>query len=290
MAKVNRPDGSLVSGKLSKKSKKVHRIRNGAETTYEMEYYSGPASKAQKAARSLHAKICAVLNPLMSDPEQVKALEAQMKEYNSRHPLDKFLTVRQYAYEQIKRSLLDRNHVAAAKADAKTPLPRGLKMYIKPFAELSAAEIYEILKARFSVFVLEQGIMYLDEDNIDYTATHLAQCSRSNMAKATDEYFSPVSLPKPNVRALISSAFMRKWMPCRSIGTSDLPRLANLSSKQVFPTSSWSENLLLPNAKNRRLLTIAYCFSRVNAYKKHLFARKIKKSLHICKIFSIFVA
>ena len=69
MAKVNRPDGSLVSGKLSKKSKKVHRIRNGAETTYEMEYYSGPASKAQKAARSLHAKICAVLNPLMSDPE-----------------------------------------------------------------------------------------------------------------------------------------------------------------------------------------------------------------------------
>lgn len=174
MAKVNRPDGSLVSGKLSKKSKKVHRIRNGAESTYEMEYYSGPASKAQKAARSLHAKICAVLNPLMSDPEQVKALEEQMKEYNSRHPFDKFLTVRQFAYEQIKRSLLDRNPVAAAKADAKTPLPRGLKMYIKPFAELSAVEIYEILKARFSVFVLEQGIMYLDEDNIDYTATHLA--------------------------------------------------------------------------------------------------------------------
>ena len=49
-----------------------------------------------------------------------------------------------------------------------------MKLYIKPFAELSAAEIYEILKARFSVFVLEQGIMYLDEDNIDYTATHLA--------------------------------------------------------------------------------------------------------------------
>ena len=50
MAKVNRPDGSLVSGKLSKKSKKVHRTRNGVEYSYEMEYYSGPASKAQKAA------------------------------------------------------------------------------------------------------------------------------------------------------------------------------------------------------------------------------------------------
>ncbi len=42
----------------------------------------------------------------------------------------------------------------------------------KLFAELTAAEIYEILKARSRVFRLEQNIRYLDEDDIDYDSLH----------------------------------------------------------------------------------------------------------------------
>ena len=42
----------------------------------------------------------------------------------------------------------------------------------KPFSELTAAEIYEILKARSRVFQFEQNIRYLDEDDVDYDSLH----------------------------------------------------------------------------------------------------------------------
>ena len=40
------------------------------------------------------------------------------------------------------------------------------------FSELTAAEIYEILKARSRVFQFEQNIRYLDEDDVDYNSLH----------------------------------------------------------------------------------------------------------------------
>ncbi|MCH5209313.1 MAG: GNAT family N-acetyltransferase [Oscillospiraceae bacterium] len=42
----------------------------------------------------------------------------------------------------------------------------------KPFSQLTAAEIYEILKARSKVFQFEQNIRYLDEDDVDYNCLH----------------------------------------------------------------------------------------------------------------------
>lgn len=42
----------------------------------------------------------------------------------------------------------------------------------KLFGELSAAELYEILKARSRVFMLEQNIRCLDEDDVDYDSLH----------------------------------------------------------------------------------------------------------------------
>ena len=42
----------------------------------------------------------------------------------------------------------------------------------KLFSELTAAEIYEILKARSKVFQFEQNIKYLDEDDVDYDSLH----------------------------------------------------------------------------------------------------------------------
>lgn len=42
----------------------------------------------------------------------------------------------------------------------------------KRFGELSAAEVYEILKARSAVFMLEQNIRCLDPDGADYDCLH----------------------------------------------------------------------------------------------------------------------
>ena len=42
----------------------------------------------------------------------------------------------------------------------------------KNFSELDAREVYEILKARMKVFLLEQNIVCLDTDEVDYDAIH----------------------------------------------------------------------------------------------------------------------
>lgn len=43
----------------------------------------------------------------------------------------------------------------------------------KYFNELSSRELYEILKARAAVFIVEQNIVYQDMDDIDYRSLHV---------------------------------------------------------------------------------------------------------------------
>lgn len=45
--------------------------------------------------------------------------------------------------------------------------------HCKPFSELTAKELYKILKLRNEVFVVEQNCAYLDTDEKDYKALHL---------------------------------------------------------------------------------------------------------------------
>ena len=42
----------------------------------------------------------------------------------------------------------------------------------KRFDELTAREMYEILRSRAEIFVVEQGIRYVDMDGIDYNCLH----------------------------------------------------------------------------------------------------------------------
>ena len=46
-------------------------------------------------------------------------------------------------------------------------------MELKSFKELNSTELYEILKLRAEVFVIEQDCNYLDPDGQDYNAYHL---------------------------------------------------------------------------------------------------------------------
>ena len=43
----------------------------------------------------------------------------------------------------------------------------------KHFDELATKELYELLKARMEVFVVEQNIKYQDLDDVDYNAYHI---------------------------------------------------------------------------------------------------------------------
>ncbi len=48
-----------------------------------------------------------------------------------------------------------------------------MELHIKTFGELSGREVYEILKARMAVFMIEQHIFCLDMDDTDYESLHL---------------------------------------------------------------------------------------------------------------------
>lgn len=47
-----------------------------------------------------------------------------------------------------------------------------MKSIAKYFNELTSKELYEILKSRSEIFVIEQHITYQDMDNIDYNSLH----------------------------------------------------------------------------------------------------------------------
>ncbi len=47
-----------------------------------------------------------------------------------------------------------------------------MNVIIKKFDELTTTELYEILKARAEIFIMEQNINYQDMDDIDYNSLH----------------------------------------------------------------------------------------------------------------------
>lgn len=171
MAKTHNQDHSLRSGKMNKKDKEIHRVINGKEYIHTVtNEYDGPASEAQKAHRTNFGKINSVVNRIMANPVQVADFEQRMKEANKQFTakgLEKpYETTRQYVYAVIRDQI-------ELTPPPPTQLPKGISLHIRTFADLSTSELYEILKARYAVFTQEQGIIYLDEDNIDYIATHV---------------------------------------------------------------------------------------------------------------------
>ena len=48
-----------------------------------------------------------------------------------------------------------------------------IQLHIKPFQELTADELYEILRVRSEVFVVEQDCVYQDLDGDDKASIHI---------------------------------------------------------------------------------------------------------------------
>ena len=48
-----------------------------------------------------------------------------------------------------------------------------MDIVVKSFDELTTVELYEILKARAAIFVVEQNCVYQDLDDVDYQSLHV---------------------------------------------------------------------------------------------------------------------
>ena len=73
---------------------------------------------------------------------------------------------------------------------AKSQAMTALSWILRPFDRLSAAEIYNVLRLRSRVFVVEQQCLYLDMDNKDQEAFHLLGMQGDSLA-AYARLFAP---------------------------------------------------------------------------------------------------
>ena len=68
-----------------------------------------------------------------------------------------------------------------------------MQFILKTFSQLTNSELYEILRLRSEIFVVEQNCVYLDLDNLDQEAFHL-------LAINEDEIVAYVRMLKPGTR------------------------------------------------------------------------------------------
>ncbi|AWA29353.1 GNAT family N-acetyltransferase [Flavobacterium magnum] len=88
-----------------------------------------------------------------------------------------------------------------------------LQLTIKPFSELSVIELYQILRLRESVFIIEQDCIYQDIDHKDQKAWHVIGKYDGKVVAYTrlfkrGDYFANASIG----RVVIDAEFRaRKW-------------------------------------------------------------------------------
>lgn len=81
---------------------------------------------------------------------------------------------------------------------------------LKKFDELSAKEMYEILKLRSEVFVVEQNCVFLDMDNKDQFAHHLQARIEGNLAAVVRILPPGLAYDEPSIGRVVSSPRYRR--------------------------------------------------------------------------------
>ena len=95
-----------------------------------------------------------------------------------------------------------------------------LKLYIKRFDQLNVNELYEILKLRQDIFILEQQCLYSDIDFIDEKSLHIYYQEKEKII-----------------------AYLRMFE--KDTNTCQLGRIISLNRRQGFGTSLINETLQL---------------------------------------------
>ncbi len=105
-----------------------------------------------------------------------------------------------------------------------------MEWLVKTFEELNTHELYEMLKLRQEVFVLEQNCAYLDTDGIDADAIHLLAFDEKTLAAYCRIVFPGIKYKEPSIGRVVVN------MPFRSTGLGyQLIERAVIISEKLFP-------------------------------------------------------
>lgn len=85
-----------------------------------------------------------------------------------------------------------------------------IKWVCKNFNELSALELYAIMRLRSEVFVVEQNCVYLDADGKDEYCYHLAGYVGNELVAVARLLPAKVSYPEVSIGRVATSPFYRK--------------------------------------------------------------------------------
>lgn len=80
-----------------------------------------------------------------------------------------------------------------------------IKPTAKFFDELSTVELYEILKARAEIFVVEQNCVYQDLDDIDYRSLHVFFQSGDRVTAYLRAFLKEPRVNEPNTNELCTN-------------------------------------------------------------------------------------
>lgn len=101
-----------------------------------------------------------------------------------------------------------------------------LNWVLKKFDELSAAELYAIIRLRNEVFVVEQNCAYQDADDIDQLSWHLSGYDDNILAAYTRIIPPGISYEMPSIGRVVTSPAYRR----SGIGRT----LMNISIEKTF--------------------------------------------------------
>ncbi|MEO8150203.1 MAG: GNAT family N-acetyltransferase [Bacteroidia bacterium] len=87
-----------------------------------------------------------------------------------------------------------------------------LNFKVRPFAELSLKELYEILALRQSIFIVEQNCPYMDCDGKDFHALHLMGFTDEGKLAAYARIIEPgISYPEVSIGRVVTATTYRKF-------------------------------------------------------------------------------
>lgn len=117
-----------------------------------------------------------------------------------------------------------------------------VQIKLKKFNELNNHELYEILRLRSEIFVVEQNCVYLDLDDLDQQAFHL-------FAKENNQIIAYVRLLKPGQRfpeASIGRVVTKKDNRNRGISTTLLKKaIGVITNEWQYPKITLSAQMYL---------------------------------------------
>lgn len=84
-----------------------------------------------------------------------------------------------------------------------------IQWQVKTFSELSPEELYQLLRLRSEVFVVEQNCPYLDMDNADQQALHLLGYTTEGLAAYTRLFAPGIKSGMASIGRVVTAPFAR---------------------------------------------------------------------------------